>query len=67
MSPEPPLPNEDDEELPPPPDRPDCCAGGCAQCVLDDYTEEMQRWRAKVDEIERRRAERRQTGGQTPS
>ncbi len=50
-----------DDDLPPQPDRPDCCAGGCAQCVLDDYTEEMQRWREKVDEILRARAAARGT------
>ncbi|HEY9545766.1 MAG TPA: oxidoreductase-like domain-containing protein [Solimonas sp.] len=44
-----------DEELPPPPERPDCCFGGCAQCVLDDYAEQMQRWQAEVDAIQQRR------------
>ncbi|NGY04751.1 oxidoreductase-like domain-containing protein [Solimonas terrae] len=47
----------DDDDLPPPPERPDCCFGGCAQCVLDDYAEQMQRWQAEVDAIlERRKA-----------
>src|SRR3546814_7521427 len=44
-----------DEELPPPPERPDCCFGGCAQCVLDDYAEQMQRWQAEVDALQQRR------------
>lgn len=44
--------------LPPEPERPDCCAGGCAICVLDDYFEQMQRWRAEVAAIEAARAER---------
>ncbi len=41
----------EDRELPPPPERPDCCFGGCAQCVLDDYAEAMARWQAEVDAI----------------
>lgn len=48
----------EDDDLPPPPERPDCCAGGCAQCVLDDYAEQMQRWQEQVDAIVRRRASR---------
>jgi hypothetical protein len=44
-----------DGELPPPPERPDCCFGGCAQCVLDDYAEQMARWQEKVDAILRAR------------
>lgn len=40
--------------LPPPPERPDCCFGGCAQCVLDDYAEAMARWQRECEEIERR-------------
>lgn len=35
----------DTPELPPEPDRPDCCNGGCAVCVLDGYAEEMHAWR----------------------
>lgn len=38
-------------ELPPEPERPDCCAGGCATCVLDTYYEEMQRWREQVEAL----------------
>lgn len=47
---------EDDDDLPPPPERPDCCFGGCAQCVLDEYAEQMQRWQEQVDAIRKRRA-----------
>jgi hypothetical protein len=43
----------DAPELPPPPERPDCCFGGCAQCVLDDYAEQMALWQAQVDAIRR--------------
>ena len=45
-------------ELPPEPERPDCCGGGCAVCVLDGYFEEMQAWRQKVEEIRRGAAEK---------
>lgn len=48
--------------LPPPPERPDCCFGGCAQCVLDDYTEAMERWHAEVEAILRNRSKQAQTG-----
>lgn len=41
-------------ELPPRPERPDCCAGGCATCVLDDYFEDVQRWEAQIQEIRSR-------------
>lgn len=47
-----------DLELPPKPDMPDCCAGGCATCVLDDYAEDMRRWRAEVAAIEALRRQR---------
>lgn len=40
-----------DPELPPEPERPDCCGGGCAICVLDDWYEERERWRAQVEAI----------------
>lgn len=43
-------------ELPPQPERPDCCAGGCATCVLDGWYEDMERWRAQVDAILAERA-----------
>ena len=46
----------DKPELPPPPERPDCCFGGCAQCVLDDYAEAMARWQQACEEIEQRHA-----------
>ncbi|WP_028009198.1 oxidoreductase-like domain-containing protein [Solimonas flava] len=52
-------PPADDDDLPPPPDHPDCCFSGCAQCVLDDYTEAMRRWRAEVEAIRQRRADER--------
>ncbi len=48
------LPAMPEPELPPRPDRPDCCAGGCATCVLDDYFEEVQRWEQQVAEIRAR-------------
>ncbi|HEY1077226.1 MAG TPA: oxidoreductase-like domain-containing protein [Fontimonas sp.] len=59
MSPTEPQPADDDLAYPPKPDRPDCCAGGCAQCVLDDYAEEMGRWHeavAAIEELRRQRA-----------
>lgn len=46
-----------DEELPPKPERPDCCNGGCAVCVLEGYDDEVRRWEEQVAEILRRRAE----------
>jgi hypothetical protein len=46
---------QDDRDLPPPPERPDCCFGGCAQCVLDDYADQMARWQEQVDAILRAR------------
>ncbi|MFP5357548.1 MAG: oxidoreductase-like domain-containing protein [Gammaproteobacteria bacterium] len=46
----------DEPVLPPPPERPDCCAGSCAVCVLEGYAEELERWHA---ECERLRAEHR--------
>ena len=42
-------------DLPPRPERPDCCAGGCATCVLDGYFEDVQRWQAEVAAIQERR------------
>ena len=45
----------DDTGLPPRPERPDCCAGGCATCVLDGYFEDVQRWEAEVAAIQERR------------
>jgi hypothetical protein len=51
-----------DPPEPPPPERPDCCFGGCAQCVLDDYAEALARWQDEVEAIRARRqreAERR--------
>jgi len=47
-----------EEELPPFPEKPDCCFGGCAVCVLDGYTEEVEAWEKRVAEIRRLRAER---------
>lgn len=43
-------------QLPPRPERPDCCGGGCATCVLDGYAEEVEQWQKQVDEIRRRAA-----------
>lgn len=34
--------------LPPRPERPDCCGGGCAVCVLDGYFEDVQCWEREV-------------------
>lgn len=45
-----------DLHLPPRPERPDCCGGGCAVCVLDDYADELERWERTVAEIQQRRA-----------
>jgi hypothetical protein len=47
-----------DPALPPEPERPDCCAGGCAICVLDAYVEEMRQWREAVAAIEAARQAR---------
>tara|TARA_R110000787_G_scaffold201757_2_gene312505 strand:- start:56 stop:241 length:186 start_codon:yes stop_codon:yes gene_type:complete len=38
-------------KLPEPPERPDCCGGGCAICVLEDYVEEVQAWEKQCEEI----------------
>ena len=46
----------DDPELPLPPDRPDCCLGGCAVCVLDGFEDEVAAWKKQVDAILARRA-----------
>lgn len=48
---------EPDEALPPFPEKPDCCFGGCAVCVLDGYAEEVEAWERRVAEIRRQRAE----------
>jgi hypothetical protein len=45
----------DDADLPPRPERPDCCFGGCAICVLDAYQDELARWEAQVEEIQKQR------------
>jgi hypothetical protein len=60
--------DEDDEkDLPPRPERPDCCAGGCATCVLDGYVEDVQRWEAEVAAIRaRRRLAAAQDAGSAP-
>lgn len=54
----PPAPAVADEELPPFPEKPDCCFGGCAVCVLDGYSEEVEAWERRVAAIQRLRAER---------
>ncbi|MGQ0701345.1 MAG: oxidoreductase-like domain-containing protein [Panacagrimonas sp.] len=41
-------PVQDEVPLPPRPERPDCCGGGCAVCVLDGYQEEVDRWEQQV-------------------
>lgn len=46
----------DEEPLPPQPDRPDCCNGGCAVCVLEGFDDELELWRRACDEILARRA-----------
>ena len=43
-------------DLPPPPEQGDCCFSGCAQCVLDTYTEELAAWRAECEAIRARHA-----------
>lgn len=57
-----PIPNPpaaDDADLPPFPEKPDCCFGGCANCVLDGYAEDVADWHKRVAEIRaRREAER---------
>jgi hypothetical protein len=37
--------------LPPPPERPDCCGGGCAVCVLDTYAEALEQWQREVEAL----------------
>ncbi|HVT37037.1 MAG TPA: oxidoreductase-like domain-containing protein [Nevskiaceae bacterium] len=44
-----------DLTLPPRPERPDCCGGGCAVCVLDSWYDELERWERECAEILRRR------------
>ncbi|MFA5940024.1 MAG: oxidoreductase-like domain-containing protein [Sinimarinibacterium sp.] len=56
------MPSPDDPELPPPPERPDCCFGGCAQCVLDGYVDDVHRWQAQVEAILARRQAAREDG-----
>lgn len=51
-------PAPEDEELPPFPEKPDCCFGGCAVCVLDGYEDEVRDWEQRVEEIKRRREAR---------
>jgi len=57
----------DDAELPPRPERPDCCAGGCATCVLDGYFEDVQRWEAEVAAIQERRRQAAASPDQHPA
>ncbi|HEY0973274.1 MAG TPA: oxidoreductase-like domain-containing protein [Solimonas sp.] len=45
--------------LPPEPERPDCCNGGCAVCVLEGYPEEMDAWRQRCAEVLAERERRR--------
>lgn len=49
-------PTEQDLVLPPQPERPDCCLGGCAVCVLDGYQEEVERWEQEVAALRERAA-----------
>jgi hypothetical protein len=42
---------DDELVLPPEPERPDCCNGGCAICVLDGWYEEMDAWRQECRAI----------------
>jgi len=44
------------EPLPPEPERPDCCNGGCAVCVLEGFDDELELWRRACDEVLARRA-----------
>lgn len=43
------------KNLPPPPERPDCCGGGCAVCVLDLYAEALRQWQEEVEALQRER------------
>lgn len=47
---------EPDLKLPPRPERPDCCLGGCAVCVLEGYPEELERWEREVAALRDRAA-----------
>lgn len=58
---------QDDAEWPPRPERPDCCAGGCATCVLDGYFEDVQRWEAEVAAIQERRRQAAASPDQKPA
>ncbi|MDB5968270.1 MAG: hypothetical protein JWQ90_720 [Hydrocarboniphaga sp.] len=40
-----------EDSLPPEPERPDCCNGGCAVCVLDGFEDEVQAWRRQCEAI----------------
>ena len=45
-------------ELPPRPVAPapgECCGGGCARCVLDQYQEDLERWEREVERLTRER------------
>jgi hypothetical protein len=44
-----------EEPLPPEPERPDCCNGGCAVCVLDGFEDEVEAWRRQCEAILARR------------
>lgn len=53
-------------DLPPPPERPDCCAGGCAICVLEEYLDELQQWREVCARIEQEYAAQDRRQGPRP-
>lgn len=48
----------DELQLPPPPERPDCCNGGCAVCVLEGYPEEVEAWERTVAALREQHARR---------
>lgn len=55
-------------DIPPPPERPDCCGGGCAICVLEDYFDEVQAWEREVEKIEARaNGQEKKPGSTAPS
>lgn len=46
--------SEKQPELPPPPVKPDsseCCKSDCNPCILEQYEDELERWKAQVARI----------------
>jgi hypothetical protein len=54
-------PEKNELVLPPEPERPDCCNGGCAVCVLDGFEDEVEAWRQLCDRLRAEHAARQNT------